>query len=600
MFLTPLALRLAVALVPVRLGVIAITLTITIVAVASYFRWKAIRLFLAYSVLLPVVGTVAFIHGVPLSTDSAEAADVAPTSRVPIVLVVFDEFPLASLLTRGGNIDSLRYPSFGELARTATWYSEASGVHEHTTYAVPSIFTGRMPRRGQLPLLADHPENVFTLLAKRYSFHFQETVTHLCPTQFCQRERTRLWTKMGGLFSDVGIVYLHDLLPDGAAWGLPSIDQRWGSFLQQGRLQAAESPKQVLDVFHDGLIFPGQAEYERFLSSLSKRSSTATMYGIHLLQPHAPWSFLPSGQQYGFGETIDGTRDREYVWERNPWLVTQGLQRHLLQVGYVDFLLGRLLEVLKEQGLYQRALIIVTADHGASFISGGNRRRVDPTNVADIGSVPLFVKYPQQASGVRDSRSARTIDILPTIADVVGAHLPWPVDGTSLRQATPDRRYVIVGRNEGTPVRASLARVRQLRANTVRWRAARFGEGDDSLYRIGRAQNLLGLKIEPEAMDRSTISVRLENPHWMLNVHKASPYIPSRISGWLHKGTLPSGTEIAVAVNGRIAALTQAFQHRGRQRFRALVSPTALREGLNRVDVFAVQIRGHLVFLGPS
>ena len=598
-FSVPLAARIVEVLSSDVSVAVVTTVALCVVGVASYVRWKAVRLFLAYSIVLPVVGATAFVHGIPLTTDNAEAADVEIPRQVPIVLVVFDEFPVSSLLNRAGEIDAVRYPNFGELARVANWYPNATTVHEHTTSAVPAILTGQLPRQGDLPLLADHPDNVFSLLGASYRFRVHELVTHLCSAQLCQREGASLTQRLPSLFSDVGVVYLHGLLPDSMADHLPSIDQSWGRFLQQGRIQEAENQEQVLDIFRQGLIFPGPSEYEQFVASMNGHSPNATLYAIHLLQPHAPWTFIPSGQQYGFGGAVDGLRDRGRVWERNPWLVTQGLQRHLLQVGYADSLIGRLLGRLKQQRLFNRALVIVAADHGASFMPGGYRRSVDTRNVADIASVPLFVKYPWQRAGHRDARNARTIDILPTIADVVGAPVPWRVDGRSLRRTEPKRPYVIVGRIDGSFLRAKVTTVRRLRARTVQRMTDRFGEGRDSLYRIGQSKFLLGRRIRPGVVDRSDISVRLEKPEW-LYVLKESPYLPSRISGWVERGQLSPGTEIAVAVNGRIEALTQPFQLQGRQVFRAMVDPHALREGWNRVDLFAVRGRDHLVWLGSS
>ena len=76
--------------------------------------------------------------------------------------------------------------------------------------------------------------------------------------------------------------------------------------------------------------------------------------------------------------------------------------------------------------------MVVLADHGVSFVPGGNARLVDRDNIADIARVPLFVKLPGQRAGRVDTRAARTIDVLPTIADVLGVRLPWRVDGRSL------------------------------------------------------------------------------------------------------------------------------------------------------------------------
>ena len=55
--------------------------------------------------------------------------------------------------------------------------------------AVPAILTGQRPKPGTLPSLADHPDNLFTLLGKRYTIRASEQVTRLCPSRYCPRTR---------------------------------------------------------------------------------------------------------------------------------------------------------------------------------------------------------------------------------------------------------------------------------------------------------------------------------------------------------------------------------------------------------------------------
>src|SRR4029078_741624 len=79
--------------------------------------------------------------------------------------------------------------------------------------------------------------------------------------------------------------------------------------------------------------------------------------------------------------------------------------------------------------------------------------------------IPLFVKYPRQRKGAVDSRAARTVDVLPTIADVLGIRMPWHVDGNSLLGAPVPRRFVVVHQRDGPAVRSTLEVVqRQTRA----------------------------------------------------------------------------------------------------------------------------------------
>ncbi len=91
-----------------------------------------------------------------------------------------------------------------------------------------------------------------------------------------------------------------------------------------------------------------RTEFERFLAGDSARRARRTLHFLHLKLPHAPFRLLPSGREYGNAASIDGILDDAFNdWTSSPWLVDQALQRHLLQVGYTDRLLGLLVQQLE-------------------------------------------------------------------------------------------------------------------------------------------------------------------------------------------------------------------------------------------------------------
>ena len=64
-------------------------------------------------------------------------------------------------------------------------------------------------------------------------------------------------------------------------------------------------------------------------------------------------------------------------------------------------------------------------------------RELDDVNRDQILGVPLFVHGPGMEPGI-DDRPAQTVDVVPTIAGLLGVHIPWKVDGRDLsRPATP-------------------------------------------------------------------------------------------------------------------------------------------------------------------
>ncbi len=557
-----------------------------------YMKVGAFRTFLSLSFVLPLVGVAGFVATVPLATDDAPAADVRVANPVPVVLVAFDEFPVSSIMRPDGSIDAVRYPNFDRLAREATWYSHATSVNEGTTQAVPAILTGIEPRHGELPTLADHPDNLFTLLGRRYALHASEQVTRLCPSRYCPAtgERPPVADRQRGLFYDVAVGYMHRVLPAALAGELPPIGERWGGF---GGSDVRDRVIGALDT--DAWLRIAaetrgqkQGQFARFLKSLrSPLPNRGALFFEHALLPHSPWRFLPSGRAYPDADDVAGISEDWTRWRSSPQLVATALQRHLLQVGYTDRLLGVLIRRLQAVGLFDRALVIVTADHGASFEPNGLMRQVVPANLPDIAGVPLFVKYPGQRKGRIDNRAAKTIDIVPTIADVLGVRIPWHVTGVSLRSA-PVRRPVEVSKTQGDPVVGSPAAVEAGVLVTARRNAALFGVGRHTMYRIAPYPQVLGTSPRTAATAGSDRDdARFDDPMLFSNVRLSSGFVPARIAGAI-SGGVGDGTSLAIAVNGRVRATTRAYDLDGQTRFEALVPETSFHDGRNDVEVYAI------------
>jgi arylsulfatase A-like enzyme len=106
----------------------------------------------------------------------------------------------------------------------------------------------------------------------------------------------------------------------------------------------------------------------------------------------------------------------------------------------VDRWVGRLLDLLRERGLYERALIVLTSDHGEEIGERGPDRVYDQhghTLYEELLRVPLIVKLPgQERAGTRVSEVTRAVDVMPTILDLLGYAGDVPaMQGTSLRPA---------------------------------------------------------------------------------------------------------------------------------------------------------------------
>ena len=110
----------------------------------------------------------------------------------------------------------------------------------------------------------------------------------------------------------------------------------------------------------------------------------------------------------------------------------------------MDHHLGHLFGQLKESDLFDNTLIIITSDHGEAF---GERNFVQHgmSVYQDQVYVPLLIKYPDSNESAIIEQTVSSVDILPTILDVLEIDMKLPDNhGISLRKINPaDQRFVI-------------------------------------------------------------------------------------------------------------------------------------------------------------
>jgi hypothetical protein len=502
--------------------------------------------------------------------------------RPPVVVVIFDEFPTDDLLRPDGKIDAKRFPNFAQLASISTWFPNAHTVYDSSFKAIPAILDAKLPARGTAPDLRNHQPSVYHLMDRLgYEVHKVESATAVCPPRICPGTRIR---RPGVL----------------------------------DRLKGSGRPPRL----------------HKWIGSIRKRERPA-FYLHHALLPHEPWLYLPSGRpnRPSGEDPIEGINTAAGFDDAQ--LSQHNHARHLLQVGYTDHELGRLLARLRRTGLLRRAILVVTADHGYSFdIGAKSRRLVSDDNVEEVAPVPLFIKASGQMEGEGDESLVRTIDIVPTIADLLGTEVWWRNDGHSVySEASRERdELAIVTRNLRKQIRIDRDELEERRAaNRRRW-ARLFGTGAHSelvfgdpwagVYRVGPNRELIGKRVaglhlgQPvgEALtvarrrnsgDAAPTGVRpkIANADLLRDIRPGDAIYPTRVTGRLAGAPAEGVRELALAVNGRIRAVGRSFRlgRRPAEFFSFVVPERALRRGANHVQLFEVVDGGRtLVPLGAA
>ena len=101
------------------------------------------------------------------------------------------------------------------------------------------------------------------------------------------------------------------------------------------------------------------------------------------------------------------------------------------ELAYTDQALGAVLNELETQGMADRTLIVVVGDHG----EGRGEHKEQTHSLLAYNStlrVPLILKVPAAVGGVRISERVGSVDILPTVLELLGIDVPAVVQGRSL------------------------------------------------------------------------------------------------------------------------------------------------------------------------
>jgi len=182
-------------------------------------------------------------------------------------------------------------------------------------------------------------------------------------------------------------------------------------------------------------------EPEQVLRELSEwldgRSSGPFLAYVHLLQPHPPYD--PPDDLVGLFRSKP-----PYLWRgRLPYGEIHNLIKRdtsLRNVAnlydanyrYADDAVGELVELLKERNLLDNTLLIITSDHGEAFGEHGYEGHREGVYDEHL-HIPMLLRFPGDGAPVGRVRAlTETVDIFPTILDLLGLATPGNVQGKSL------------------------------------------------------------------------------------------------------------------------------------------------------------------------
>ena len=564
----------------------------------AFDRSKPVREWSRWLSLLAVAvlgSAVIALQPVLLESDGPQSDAVLGNKDVTVLQVVFDEFPLFSLLGDDGKINATRFPGFAELAQGATWYRNAVSASNFTHQAVPAILASQVPDQVGGPFLSQYPKNIFTLFAGSTSVGGIEPVTSLCPHSVCGGKSGATFSFSAGrlktFLRDASFVYGQRVFPPVLRKYVPSIEGTWGGF--------GAVANRFKDQFAVGAL--SQVEAVEQAVQIVSESKSPRVQVVHALLPHAPWRITPDLRVDQLSPTISTQNpDSEEV-------IRDMYQTFLFQVGAADRVMRNLISDLKASGKWDSTLLVVTADHGISFIPTMPQRNTDFTDsgqVADIYRIPIFIKYPNQKAAISDDCAITNLDLLPTIIDVTQTKTSWTFAGTSLtRDCSTERiRRVVSATGQTLVMKGGFEETRS--------RAAHYAQivsnvgPIDKVAAVGESASLIGTRIGERAADARITNWTIKQKRLFTNVSgKRGATIPALITGTVTLSQpLEGGTEGIIAVDGIAAGVIGELSGaRSVVEFTAVLDYTLLTPGPHTVELFIRNPDGIITFAGaPS
>jgi len=388
--------------------------------------WRA-RLWLAVAALVLVTPALT-PAGEPQPAASAVNGDAQPSLPPNIVFIVLDTARADRMSYNG--YQRLTTPNIDDFARDGVIYRNAHSVAPWTLPSHMSMFTGLLPgQHGATWRALATPEHMTLSDLLNKSFALAD------PSQLLPVRLRKLGYSTVG-FSSNAWVSRHT----GFGEGFDAFHEIWkaSKFLRKVYNWMPPRARALIERLPGNIRAASEADSgDGGLVLLKLKEYIATHGPLHapfflffnFIDPHFPYS-PPLSWRYAFsddvtlGEGLALFRFDEMALQAGarPVDVSRFNPFYDAEVNYLDFVIGRLLTWLREHGYYDKALIVITSDHGEHIGEGGHFSHQFSME-EELLHIPLVIKYPSNAGRgqVVDNPLVSNLDIHKTILCAAGA-----------------------------------------------------------------------------------------------------------------------------------------------------------------------------------
>jgi choline-sulfatase len=164
----------------------------------------------------------------------------------------------------------------------------------------------------------------------------------------------------------------------------------------------------------------------------------------------------------------------KFLVESNQW--KNHVRSYMACTSFIDSLVGRVLDALKQNGYDDNTIVVLWSDHGyhigEKLITGKNTLWQRSTHV------PLIFAGPGVTNGAKCNKPAELLDMYPTLIDLAGLNKRDDLEGHTLlpqiKDASAQRKWpaITTHNHDNHAIR------------TERWRFIQYADGSEELYDV--------------------------------------------------------------------------------------------------------------------
>lgn len=356
--------------------------------------------------LMPLI-VLLFLYFVPRFRSASPASSVTEVSNSealpPIIWITVDALRWDHMSLYGYDIPTT--PNLEAFARGATVYSNCLAQSSGTGQSVPSMLSGTTPyRHGGVCETRRLPEAIDLLpeLLRDHGYHtIAQSANHWVSPRYGMGQGFEEFI-VHNTDNELFIYDIMKLLMRLAPWEVFRMREFLPSYAYVPIRHLIDESIEIL-----------------------KRQNRARPFFLYLqpIDPHGPYQ---PPFRYVHPDKRSFHRD-DYIsyWDLKPGVTVNPAQREIIvalydgEIAYSDAELGRFFEALHRMDLFEPSMIIITSDHGEHFQEHGFWRHSNSL-YQELVHIPLIIKDPYQSKGQVINHRVASIDIAPTILDIIG------------------------------------------------------------------------------------------------------------------------------------------------------------------------------------